>query len=552
MYRVDDIFLKGWRPYAWILGLALAVYAISLSFGFTYLDDNEFIIDNYAFIRDLAHAGEAFFQTVFSNISIPYYRPILTVSFMIDAQIGGAAPFIYHLTNILLHGAAACLVFMLARALSQRPQSAFVYAAIFCVHPALTQAVAWVPGRNDILLAIFVLLAVLAFLRYCETGAFLAYAASVLFFWLSLFTKESALILLGLAAIFLMAARKNRYIRKGWPLIALGWGAVAVFWFLMRSAALVSSHDRSTIGGMYDAVMKSLPAFMIYIGKIFLPFNLSVFPTIRDSSFVYGIVSTIIVIAIVCLSKRRSWRLIGFGALWSLSFLASSFIRPSAECVLDFQEHRIYLPFIGFIIMLIGTGFLDGVNLQRRNTLIAFAAAVAIFASLTVNHERAFKDKWSFWGNAVRTAPKTAYVHLRYGFICYLHGSADEALSEYKKALILDPTIPAAHTKLGLLYMDRKMYNEADAEFREEVRISPMFDMAYMCLGVARYKQGRFDDSERLWKRSIRINPYTVEARKNLAVYYYERNDRARAACFARQLRDMGIPVPQDYLEARN
>lgn len=548
MKRAEAIFLEGARPYVWILSFAVIVYSATLSFGFTHLDDNEFILENFNFIKNVSNIGQVFLGTIFSNATIPYYRPILNLSFMIDAQMGGRSPFVYHLTNLVLHGIAACLLFLLLIGFSFSKPSAFIFSAAFCVHPVLAQAVAWIPGRNDLLLAIFTMTAVLALLEFCRSGSRVAIAASVFFFGLSLFTKESAIILLGLCVIFLAFRGDNIHVRESWPVILASWGLMVVFWFLMRSAALFSVYDKSTLGGMYESLTKSMPAMLIYVGKIFLPFNLSVYPTIADSGVLYGIAGLLVTIVIGVTSKERDWRLAVLGGVWFLFFLSSSFIRPSAECVLDFQEHRLYVPLIGFIIMLAGMGFLDGVDLRSKKTLAVFIGVMLIFSVLTFRHEWAFKDRETFWSNAVRTAPRTAFVHLRRGFISYLDKFNDRAFDEYKKAIALDPELPAVHTKLGLLYMDRRMYKEAASEFREEIRLSPAFDVAYMCLGVVKYKERKFADAERLWKKAMRVNPYSVEARKNLAIYYYERGDEDRSACYARQLRDMGIPVPKEYL----
>lgn len=549
MKKVEDIILADWRPYAWIIFLAVSVYAVSLSFDFTFLDDNEFILENYGFIRDISNAGRAFTQTIFSNNFVPYYRPILSLSFMLDAQTGGVALFTYHFTNIALHAGVACLLFLLVLRLTKNRSAALVYSSIFCVHPVLTQAVAWIPGRNDMLLGLFVLSSLLALLQYLSSGSFLSYLSSVIFFGLALFTKESAIALPALFIIFLLFKREDPKIRRGWISLAAGWGASIGFWYFMRSAALIFTYDKSTLGGMAGAVVKSAPAFVQYSGKVLLPFNLSVFPTIRDTGLLYGIISILAVTALFIFSRPRNRQLIVFGGAWFILFLTFSFIRPSPECVLDFQEHRLYVPMIGFVVMLTGMGVLTGVDLKRPAPLIAWLSVVALFSWLTIRHQMDFRDKWAFWNNAVRTAPNAAFVHLRYGFICHTSGLPDKAEAAYKRALALDPELPAAHTKLGLLYMDKKMYNEAGAEFREEVRISPKYDTAYMCMGVALYKQGRPDEAVKLWKRAMRVNPYSVDARKNLAIYYKEIGDGARAACYAGQLADMGIPVPEGFLK---
>ncbi|MBP7056746.1 MAG: tetratricopeptide repeat protein, partial [Candidatus Omnitrophica bacterium] len=536
-------------PFLWIVLLIGAVYSASLSFGFTFLDDHEFIVENYDFIKDISNIGRAFTQTIFANINVPYYRPILSLSFILDAQIGGTVPFIYHLTNIALHSAVSCLLFLLLYRIAGKRDISFALASIFAVHPVLTQAVAWIPGRNDLLLGLFILGSFLALSRYLVSGSFISYFFSIFLFGLALFTKESAVVMPVLFVLFISQGRRDSNLGKGFLGLAIGWTSVAAFWILMRAATLVSLSDKSTFVGMWGAVSKSSPAFIQYLGKIFMPFNLSVYPTIHDTGFLYGVISALLVSFLFLLSKKKDWHLIIFGGAWFLLFLFFSFIRPSPECVLDFQEHRLYVPMMGFMVMLMGASWIKGIDLKNPVIFTFFLSTITLFSILTFRHEMNFRDKLAFWDNAVKTSPNAAFIHLRYGFLSYMDGLVDKAESEYKKAIELDPELSAVHAKLGLLYMDKKMYNEAVAEFREEIRLSPRYDTAYMCLGVVRYRQGKSEDAVRLWRQAIRINPYSIDARKNLAVYYQQTGDKARASCYARQLFDMGFPVPEDLLK---
>lgn len=538
--------VAGWRAYAWLAGIAIALYAVSLSFGFTYLDDSEFILENQPFIRDLSRAGEAFTQTIFTRIAVPYYRPLLTVSFMIDAQAGGASPFVYHVTNVLLHGLATCLLFALLVQLGSGRMAAFLFAGLFCVHPALAQAVAWIPGRNDTLLAVTVLAAYLSFLRYCRGGRFRDYLWTLVFFVLALFAKESAIILLALFAVSMAFTWRTAPARRDAPLAFAGWGAAACCWAVMRAAALAGGYDQSEPEGMFWAVVKSLPAFIQYVGKIFLPFNLSVYPTIRDTGFAYGAVSLAILAAILIASRRRDAHLIALGAVWFTLFLVTTFVRPTPECVLDFQEHRMYVPLIGAVIMLAGAGLLAGAERGRPVVRYACLAVAAVYCVLAFRHELAFRDRWSFWGNAVATSPHAAYIHLRAGFVYYTAGRRDRASDEFDRALALDQQLAAAHTKRGLVYLDSGDYAAAEKEFRKEIALFPFFGTGYLCLGVAYHRQGRFAEAERAWKDALRAEPHNADAAKNLALFYAERKDRPRASHYFRRLEEMGIELPAD------
>lgn len=74
---------------------AFILYLPSLFFGFSYFDDNVLVLDNLRFLKNLGNIFQAFQQEVFhiQHFSAAYYRPILTLSFMFDAQLSGTSPF---------------------------------------------------------------------------------------------------------------------------------------------------------------------------------------------------------------------------------------------------------------------------------------------------------------------------------------------------------------------------------------------------------------------------------------------------------------------------
>src|SRR5919197_945433 len=74
-----------------VAGFAFLVYVQTVSFSFTYLDDNTLVLDQAAFLSDISHTVDAFRRDVFGSGS-PSYRPLLTLSFMLDAQVGSTSP----------------------------------------------------------------------------------------------------------------------------------------------------------------------------------------------------------------------------------------------------------------------------------------------------------------------------------------------------------------------------------------------------------------------------------------------------------------------------
>src|SRR5439155_16489084 len=98
-------------------------------------------------------------------------HPLTWLSLMLDAQIGGLNPAVFHLTNLFFHLANTLLLFLfLARTTGSHWRSGFV-AALFAIHPLHVESVAWIVERKDVLSTLFWILAMLAYARYAQTPA---------------------------------------------------------------------------------------------------------------------------------------------------------------------------------------------------------------------------------------------------------------------------------------------------------------------------------------------------------------------------------------------
>lgn len=541
--------LRPRRPYLWIIVAGLLLYSKTLSFDFTHLDDKQLIVDNLDFISDISNIPKAFQQKVFPTSPIPYYRPMLTLSLIFDAQLGGPNPFIYHLSNVIIHIMAACLLCTLLSMLGHNRSASLFISMIFTIHPVLAGTVAWVPGRNDLMLAAFALLSLISFLRYLERGGVPYLIAHAAFLAFSLFTKESAIVLIPLFVFYCYAGNGFFNGSKKLMFPAISWLGVTVLWFMARSAAL-SSALKIPIAETAASFAGSLPAVIQFIGKIIIPAGLSVFPTIRDTSFIYGAVSIILIAAAFLYSRHTDKKTAAFGFLWFISFLLVSFIRPAHQAVVDFQEHRLYVPMIGFAIMLLETDILKFIDLSDKRRLVSCAAAVLVFFLVSFGYLENFRDRFAYWANAARTSPSSSFVHLRLGFMHYLDGMTDKAEEEYHKSIALDAATPLAHLKLGILYMDKGMYEEAEKEFRKEIAVYPPSSDAYLSLGVICYKDGRHEEAEALWKRALEFDPDNKSAIKNLAIYYQEKNNAPLAVFYVKELKARGVTPPREFLES--
>ena len=77
----------------------------------------------------------------------------------------------FHLTNVVLHAADAVLLFLALRVMTGTVWRSAMVAALFAVHPAHVESVAWVAERKDVLSALFWMLTLLAYAWYAVRPA---------------------------------------------------------------------------------------------------------------------------------------------------------------------------------------------------------------------------------------------------------------------------------------------------------------------------------------------------------------------------------------------
>src|ERR1700733_4200505 len=83
------------------------------------------------------------------------YYPILHSAFWLEHRIWGDAVLRYHLTDIVLHATAACLVVAIMRRLSL--PGAWLAGFIFALHPVCVETAAWISEQKNTLSAAFYL-----------------------------------------------------------------------------------------------------------------------------------------------------------------------------------------------------------------------------------------------------------------------------------------------------------------------------------------------------------------------------------------------------------
>ena len=207
------------EKYYWIfiIALPIIVYFHSIFFGFINFDDTNIILGL------TENPQTATFKYAFSDAYMNFYRPLQTVTFIIENYFAGTSPALYHITNLILHTICSLLVFFLLKDILKNNIKSFLGSIIFSIHPLFVHTVIWIPSRGDLLLCLFGLLNFIFFIKYTKTNNLKFLIFNVLAFGLAILSKETAVIFPILIYFYFFFLNTNSKNYKQLILSTIGW-----------------------------------------------------------------------------------------------------------------------------------------------------------------------------------------------------------------------------------------------------------------------------------------------------------------------------------------
>ncbi len=161
---------------------------------------------------------------------------------------------------------------------------------------------------------------------------------------------------------------------------------------------------------------------------------------------------------------------------------------------------------------------LDVVNKMLSQELHS-KAAIDFFKGIQFSNKRELLHAFSYFSNAIRTAPDFATAYYERGIVNGLLNLYDKAVADFSRVLELNPDDVAAYNNRGLARArGLQEYHQAIADFTKAVELDPQFAEAFDNRAIA-YQKASDDKGKACtdWKRACdldRCNSYNL-ARQN-------------------------------------
>ena len=470
--------------------LALLAYSNSFHDGYT-LDSNQLL---RADTRIQQATSQNIDQILQHTYWWPYgesgiYRPLATLSYMFNYAVlgNGERSAGYHWVNFLLHFCNVLLVYALILRLMGSRGRAFAVAALWSVHPVLTESVTYLVGRPDLLAGIGVLGGFLLYLISTETAGTRHWAAlggAAAATAIGVFSKESAVTVLGVIAIYELTWWKERRQVRG---RLAGFAAVAfpvAAMLYQRMQVLAASPPASfpfldnplVDAGFVQGRLTAIGLMARYLWRLVCPITLSADYSYAQIPLASGILADWIswlVVAALALLVYRSYRwnrtAFFFAGFAAVTFLPMSNLLFPIGTIM--AERFLYLPAIAFCACLVLCyGAIPPA--ARTAAPLIVGLLVGAYAVRTWLRNPDWWDDLHMAQALVKTSPNSFKVRKMVAFQLYRadasHANLDTVIDHAEKGLAVLDSVPNPGRNIdGIVYV-AEAYRFAGAYYYEK------------------------------------------------------------------------------------
>ncbi|MBN3038157.1 MAG: tetratricopeptide repeat protein [Candidatus Omnitrophica bacterium] len=509
---------KIWLSIILIAFFGFVFYSNALTGEFIW-DDRNLVIDN-GFIRSWDNFPYAFSASIGAGAGSQYsfYRPMQTLTYILDYSLWQLDERGYHLSNIIFHILAALVLFWLINILYDNWLFSLSASLLFVVHPIHTEAVAYISGRADPLAAIFMLLCLIFYIKSLDSPKPGFYILMLAAYACAILSRENSLILPLLLLLYHFGFRKKLALSRFLPILTL-----AIFYIILRFTVLrfLFAHLTYT-----TSLPQRLPGFFIaltnYLRLLFLPVNLHMEygNDIFAMTHPKAILGLLIFLALLfyVFKRRKEHNLALFGILWFLiALLPVSNLYPINAYM---SEHWLYLPSIGFFLI-VAHGFAAFYKKSPKMVYLVLGLVLLIFYGvLTFNQNKYWQKPLPLYERLLKYNPDAERVYNEVGITYGLMEEYKKAIPYFEKALKLNPAYDKAYNNLATSYIKVDRDEEAVALLEKAIKLNPQYAKAYNTLAIAYFDLGRYEDAVKAGKKAIALSPALTEAHNNVGLAY--------------------------------
>jgi Flp pilus assembly protein TadD len=538
----------------------VAVFGPSVTHGFLNWDDRDYVYMNGHVLAGLSRDNVAW---AFATFHCSNWHPLTWLSLQLDAQLFGSEPWGFHLTNVLLHGANAALLFCGLLLLTQAAWRSAIVAGLFALHPLHVESVAWIAERKDVLSGFFWMSTCLAYGWYANRPSWPRYLLTLAAFALGLMTKPM-LVTLPFVLLLLDYWPLNRFADESAEpkgqrgskrqkstgvtsaMIRVLVEKVPFFILALASSLITARAQQEAIRSLqiYPLTTRLANAVLSYCNYIWQavwpvtfttspPHHLTTsmglfYPHLEDLRIyennrglpggkLAAAAAVLIAATIFACIKRRELRYLRVGWVWYLGTLV-----PVIGIVMVGAAGRAdrytYIPLIGlFIAAVWGIGDWCGNTRAMRIACSGAGIVLAACAILSLLQLSFWRNNIDIWRHTLEVCGESSdgYTNLADAYL--EDGRCGEAAYYYREAIRLDANSRFALNGLGVALLRQGKVQEAIAQYALAVRKNPDWVRPHYNFARALVKAGKINEAASEYEAALRCDGEYAAAHSELA-----------------------------------
>lgn len=516
-------------------------------------DDEEQIVNN-VFIRQWRNFPSIFTSSTFyGGYEKPwggFYRPWVTLSYMLNYTLWGLKPFGYHLFQIFFHLANIILVFFVLRKIfstqniQHSEEISFLAALLFAVHPVNTESVGYIASIGEVLYVFFGLIAMLFFLRgvnyQTKNIKNSAFFLTLFLIFLGLFAKESIVVILPLLFLYLLF-----FVRPNFKTyLKYIFGSVLVVWFylFLKSdlAKLGTKFQFASLIGRASLLEKLLTVpreILSYFLIIFFPKNLYVsrhFITTSISNIQFWgalLIILAVLIVFVFFAKKRNFLLSLFFALWFFGSIALV-LNILIPLEMTIAERWLYFPIIGVLALVSYALFQLANNIrgqwQKKLFFGLIILIVLALAGRTIIRLSDWRNGLTLYSHDIKLSKNSYDAENNYGVELYRVERFDEAKLRFQRSIEIQDKWFISHNNLGASYEKEGNFEMALLEYQRSMQLSDYY-LAYENMAELLLRLNKEKEAKDFLEKAIVKFPSHSKLKLIMAILYYKNKEISKA-----------------------
>ena len=502
-----------------VLSFTFLTYAWTFTFGWVYDDPPQIPQNPYLQWSQLRYLFTHHLWASTAGMEARFYRPLLSLWFLINKSLFGLDPHWFHVTTVLAHVAAAGTAFLIARKVLRDPGGALCAAALFGLHPLQVEAVSWVSAVNDPLAAVLCFSSFLAYRKAntdeLTSGTRFWWIISAVSFFLALLTKEVSVVLPAIILVDLWTAQADfdatRPSARKIGAIAMGYGSITVLWLLLRTLVLGRTSTTGLLVGGISTLLSAPKLLLFNFRRVVVPLGLSPHYDLKPvespgAPFLIPLGILIILAGLAIWVARRNPQLWVAYAWLIFPLLPTTNLGWMNQD--DFAHDRyMYMSMLG-VALLAGFAYAKlGRNWPDKG--IVPLACIALMVALGF----ASAIQCQYWANdvvlfarAIKIAPQNEWSHLNYGTALSARSRFGEAAQQFVESYSLKASWQAANYA-GYAYQQSGELLQAEHWFTVAVQENQALASAWLGLAQIRLEQHQPDDAIGFLERALAIQP---------------------------------------------